>query len=651
MSKTPEQMSLLDVMRPPDGQRLRVAILTTYDLDLKYLEGVILPMLVGVDIAAADLESQTEKWKDYLLELRTRLRNSDVLVLADKGRFDFSTKKGLETYELLFAENYPAFHPKLFLLAFDRDFRMAVSSANITESGFHSNLEVLWMASTEFGDRFEQAGSDALDFLSCVAQREWPSSRVFKEILGKLRKRIPTGRGHAQLLHSERALSLLKQWKHKIGRHRSIEDLHIVSPFFDQGGRMGPLSEFGRPNVHLYLTERPGKSKPEYRLALSKQTLARIQPKCCVISNRWMVGQGQDSGAKKKAVDIKTRVLHAKIYAAKSGKFGWVLLGSPNFTNRALLAAGGQRNAETAIALTGKWPEIARMLPPVAMTVPWEDIVSRPSEEDITQSGWLPFLTSVEYDATRKILRVVFSSRKPAGNWSVWYESNQLLSGKKNGFPRSKELHFTLREDSCLMVMEGQHKGSFPIGVIDKEMLPELPGMDALDYDTILEMLAHGVVNLRHLLTRVRERQTASTTVDKDTSRVPYMDLLSRFTKAMENMKRRLSGFISTRAEARALFDGDIGLNRIADGLADDQNLDIAFRHFALLEMQGMLASIQWEGEKDPRLLASRLAKHSLQRLQRQVAINEIKFDQTKRNLTKIRNLYTRTGSEGWHRK
>ncbi|MBU4201393.1 MAG: hypothetical protein KKG09_04605 [Verrucomicrobia bacterium] len=651
MSKTPEQMSLLDLMRPPDGQRLRVAVLTTYDLDLKYLEGVILPTLVGVDTVGADLESQTEKCKDYLLELRSRLRNSDVLVLADKGRFDFSIKKGLETYELLFAENYPAFHPKLFLLAFDRDFRMAVSSANITESGFHSNLEVLWMASSEFGDKFEQAGRDALDFLSCVAQREWPSSQVFKEILGKLRKRIPKGRGHARLLHSERALPLVKQWRHEIGQHKYIEDLHIVSPFFDQGGRMGPLSEFGKPNIHLYLTERPGKAKPEYRLPISKQTLARIQPECCVISNQWMIGCGQNSGANKKATDIKTRILHAKIYAAKSGKYGWALLGSPNFTNRALLAAGGQRNAEAAIALTGKWIEIARMLPPVAMTVPWQDIVARPSEEDITQAGWLPFLTSAEYDATRKVLRLVFSSRKPAGNWSVWYESNQMLSGKKIGFPRKKELHFTLHEDSCLMVMEGQHKGSFPIGVIDKEMLPELPGMDALDYDTILEMLAHGVVNLRHLLARARERQTANATVEKETPNVPYMDLLSRFTKAMENLKKRLSGSISTRAEARALFDGDLGLNRIAVGLTNDQNLDIAFRHFALLEMQGMLASIQWKGEKDPRSLASRFAKRSLQKLQRQVVVNERKFDHTQRKLTKIRNFYTRVGAEGWHRK
>jgi hypothetical protein len=198
--------------------------------------------------------------------------------------------------------------------------------------------------------------------------------------------------------------------------------------------------------------------------------------------------------------------------------------------------------------------------------------------------------------------------------------------------------------------MEGQHKGSFPIGVIDKEMLPELPGMDALDYDTILEMLAHGVVNLRHLLSRVRERRMVSATADKDNSRVPYMDQLSRFTKAMENLKKRLSGFISTRAEARALFDGDLGVNRIVEGLSNDQSLDIALRHFGFLEMQGLLASIRWDGEKGPRSLASRLTSRSLQTLERETAANERKFDQAQRKLGKIRNLYIRAGAEGWHR-
>jgi len=650
MTKTPTKTSLLDAMKPPDGQQLCAAVLTTFDLDLDYFERVLLPTLLGIDTIGEDLETDSAKKKDYLLELRSRLRKSNVVVLADKKRFDFGVEKGMETYEILFAENYPAFHPKLFLLAFDKSFRMVVSSANVKESGFHSNLEVLWMASTEQGDLFGAMANEAVEFLSAVAKREWPDSRVLKETLSILKSRIPKS-GGGQLLHSENRLPIALQWRREIGDRVELDEIHVVSPSFDRGGQLSALDVFDKPKVHLYLTETQGETGPEYRLPITKKTLSRIKPECCIISKQWMIGKTEEEKKRKlKGKDKGNRMLHAKLYAVKAGDMGWLLLGSPNFSYRALLALGPQRNAEVAVALSGKWTEISHLLPPVSQRIPWQEIISTQSDDKDGQPPWMPFLTCAEYDATNKTLVIVFSERRPNGAWSVKYQDHVLIRGDKRPFPHKRKFKFYLKEEASLRLSEGKKNGRFPIGVKDKEMLPELPGMETLNYEDILEMLAHGVINLRQFLKRIKERRRPKTKVEKIECRVSYMDQLARFSKAMENIKKRLSGNLTTPGEAQAVFDGDLGFNKVVNGIKSDKALDVAFRQFALLELFSVVSSIKWNGQKVARVLANKIAGLSIRRLRQFIAKNEKKFGSDSIKLTKIRRLYFSNNSDGWHR-
>src|SRR5438552_2472419 len=102
MSSGPKKRSLLELMSPPQGQTLRAAVLTTFGLDLDYLERFVLPTMIGLNIVGADEETNFPAATN--LELRSRLRKAQVAVLADKKRFDFSAKRTMETYDLLFAE-------------------------------------------------------------------------------------------------------------------------------------------------------------------------------------------------------------------------------------------------------------------------------------------------------------------------------------------------------------------------------------------------------------------------------------------------------------------------------------------------------------------------------------------------------------------
>lgn len=645
MSRGPQKRSLLELMSPPPGQSLKAAVLTTFDLDLDYLERFVLPTMVGLNTVGADEESDAASRTN--LELRSRLRRAQVAILADKKRFDFSARKAMETYELLFAETFPAFHPKLFLLAFEHDFRLVVSSANLTESGFHTNLEVLWHASTENGDRFGNLAEEAMQFLSSLAAREWPRSQALAQILSELTYHLPKGRCPACILHSSSALSLMDQWKQAMKHPRSFDELHIVAPFFDKSGRLSPLTQLPSSSLRLYVVETSVKGQPQFNLRITKKTLSTLKPPISVISPAWMLNNGDSRAAPKHA----GRILHAKIYVARTGAKGWALLGSPNFSHRAMTATGHQRNAEVAVATSGPWKSIRRLLPAVDREISWKEVSPWTAEKDDEGAAWLPFLQSAEFDASSERLTLVFSRRQSRAHWAVKYRRKVLLQGGPSAFPTSKILAFTLADATSLHLEEGSQTGWFPIGVKDKEMLPELPGAGLPGYEDILDLLAHGIGNLGQLIKRTRARKNPKPPTTNDDEHVAYLEKLSRLIKALENMKRRLSSYLTTPGEAQSIFNGDLGFNRVVEGIHSDQTLDNIFRLFALLELQSVLASTSWKGRPHAVRSAQKLSKPTKRRLARHIRAVQNSLTLIPVELPKLRKLYATQGASAWQRK
>lgn len=622
------QATLLDALTPPDGQRLRAAVLTTFDLDIHYLETVVLPTILGIETNALDREGPEDRIASRrFLNMRSRLRESNVAVLADAKRYDFKSQKMFETYELFFVRTARKFHPKLFVLAFERDFRLIVASANLTESGFHRNLEAVWTGSTAKGDRFGKAAKSALDFIDSVRKKEWPSCRSLARTLIALRQKAPKDRGGPALLHSESSRCILDQLLSRLPQGRHVEELHVVSPFFDRGDRLGPMERFKGAKAHIYVREERFGSKAAYRLQASKTALSKIAAVFPIIDPRWIAGSGEDEDERP-----RPRMLHAKLLAFRAGNRGFALLGSPNFTSPALFG----QNTEAAVVLAGSWREIRDILPPSSGTVDIRKITSVEPEEAESDSVWVPFLTLAEYEPFRRKLRLEFSPTKSKRSWVVEYGGKILVSGSKGSFPRSKIVSFVIGTEPSLLLGEGSNTALFPIVVVDKELLPSIPGMEDLDYRDILGYFAHGISNLASFMEKAK-RSTGGEKSPEPADTVPYMERLSTLSRALEGIRRRLAAKLRCGSEARALFSGDLGIGRVVEGLKRDRQLDPSFRGFALLEIAAMLKSMRWSGERR----AKREARWLAGKLQRAIMGATDGTD-------RLRKLYVKYGMRGW---
>ncbi len=621
------QAPVLEAFTPPRGQRLRAAVLSTFDLDIEYLEETLLPTIVGLEADAPDPESTPEarRASPFLLELRSRLREAKVAVLADKGRHDFGGEKSTEAYDLFFAKAPGAFHPKLHLLAFDRDFRLVVSSANLTASGFHRNLEVLWTASTERGDRFGTAARDAADFLSRLRSRHWPESRALSATIAELKHRLPRGRGEARVLHSEAGSTLLDQWGAMLPAE--LDELHVVTPFLDRGDRWRPLERFRGTELHLYLVEQRAGGKPYYRIQASPKALAKAAPTCLAIDPAWAAATTGDE-----ETGPLPRTLHAKCYVARAGERGTVLLGSPNFTANAFLG----RNVEAAVAIGGPWRNVRQWLPPTRpQPVDVRQLTFAEPPEDSESGLWTPFLVTAEYDASSRTVEFDFERRAPRGRWSVCYEGRQLAGGIR--FPRTVRCPMKLGMSSFLNLEEGDEEAKFPFSVAEKDLLPTLPGGVELGYDDILEYLASGVSNLARFRDRVIANRGSQPRGAAAAEHVPEMERLRRLTRALEGLRGRLGRPIETAGEARALFHGDLGVWRILEGLQSDRALGPTFRAFALLELGAVVGSIRWKGEAAARA-----------RARREVSVVRLQVRRLTKGALPLSDLYHREGPIAW---
>ena len=245
----------------------------------------------------------------------------------------------------------------------------------------------------------------------------------------------------------------------------------------------------------------------------------------------------------------------------------------------------------------------------------------------------------------------MFSPRRPHGRWAVQYRRKLLIDGGPSAFPASKVLTFQLGDANSLQVAEGGRTGWFPISVKDKEMLPELPGLNLPGYEDILDLLAHGVGNLTQLVKRTRTRKKRTSSAVNGEENVAYLEKLSTLIKAMENMKRRFSAYMTTPGEAKSVFSGDLGFTRVVEGIHSDRALDNIFRLFALLELQSVLASIAWKGRPHAVRSAIKLSHRTKRRITEHIRATENTLTSIPVEMTRLRQLYAAAGASGWKRR
>lgn len=136
---------LIELWEPPEGYRLASAVATTYELQADFLEEDLLP-------TALDLRLPPARGRDFRLELERALQDAEVSVFFHPGRYQPGLRRSPRIDLVPLPEGrYPKLHAKLALLRFvtptrpepeHHVVRLVVGSANLTNPGYRSNIEV-----------------------------------------------------------------------------------------------------------------------------------------------------------------------------------------------------------------------------------------------------------------------------------------------------------------------------------------------------------------------------------------------------------------------------------------------------------------------------------------------------------------------------
>ena len=136
---------LLELWAPPAGFRLASIIATTYECQADFVEEDLLPMALNLRLPAA-------RGRDFRIELEHALQDVEVTVFLHPERYQAGLRRSPRIDLVPLPENrYPKLHAKVALLRFvpevhsttDKQVvRLVVGSANLTNSGYRSNLEL-----------------------------------------------------------------------------------------------------------------------------------------------------------------------------------------------------------------------------------------------------------------------------------------------------------------------------------------------------------------------------------------------------------------------------------------------------------------------------------------------------------------------------
>ena len=136
---------LLETWEPPRGYRLASVVATSYELDADFVEEDLLPTAFGLQLVPA-------RGREYRLELEHALQDAEVSIFFHPSSYRPGRRRSPRIDLLALPEGpYAKLHAKIAFLRFvvpgapaaERQIvRLLVGSANLTGSGYRSNIEV-----------------------------------------------------------------------------------------------------------------------------------------------------------------------------------------------------------------------------------------------------------------------------------------------------------------------------------------------------------------------------------------------------------------------------------------------------------------------------------------------------------------------------
>ena len=602
--------TLLELVAPHGDEELAGAVLTTFELDSRFLEEELLTTLVGLPVGSGELARARSELHERLLAAEGRVAVHCDARCFDGGRF-------VGAYDLRLVPAPPTFHPKVLLSVWrERTGRLSaraiVASANLTRAGYRRNAEVVVAAdSAESADH--RLISDVVGFLRTVSSGHSSSVEVLDIADGLLRPRS-TGRRRLMSSRNESMIDLLFD---ELAPSEHVRAGVVVSPYFERGTdtaaesvlstwceRLKQRAGLDFQGARFYVPERlvEGRLVVELQLSRAVAVLGADLVEAYTLSGLAHIDPER--------ADPVPRPVHGKLLVIETDRRCLVLAGSANFTNAALLNAGSKANWEASVLLTLPPGSSARLLP------------SRATLRDLSQLTFtapkseppLPPLlfADARYEVARHELTLTpRNAARSSSRWELRVDGDQIASGVTGDvLPvrvvlRRHPAEFSVAQHTAAGVRH------IPIEIVDKANLP-LPGAggqpggdDVLDYFAGLRTAGEFDAG-----------DPGANATDSDRDELPALEHLSRFSRALYGIADHLERPARSVLEYRARWSGAWGVMRVLNLLHDRFGRhadDPAYALFETWELRHTLASVNLVGDdRCPEDVKSELRAHAL---------------------------------------
>ena len=415
---------LIELWEPPQGYRLASVVATTYELQADFLEEDLLPAALGLRLPPA-------RGRDFRLELERALENTEVSVFFHPGRYQPGLRRSPRIDLVPLPEGrYPKLHAKVALLRFvnpaDPGFvhqvvRLVIASANVTGSGYRSNIEVA--AAIDDAPRASSEAAtavrDAAHWLELLVGS--PTDRVTRQLrdMKAVFTNRPAPRRDARLRFI--GLPSAHGFPPLAGSGERVDELTVASPFWPAGDDLADVAaglarlcgghwETVRLIGPAALDEQ-GNARPVVPAGLVRALLdagARVQVAAvdpgygCEPADEGDKGEFDEVAERHRSQPDGNRSLHAKALLAIGKKTTRLAIGSFNLTRKGLGLVGAG-NAEAGLLWTLPNRQASGLRGAVSFGTAWHNVTRRPEEfcvepgnyDGDDEGGWPGFILSL----------------------------------------------------------------------------------------------------------------------------------------------------------------------------------------------------------------------------------------------------------------
>lgn len=584
----PGTIRLLDAWRAPANAGGPLGCLaTTYTFDAGFFEEQCAGRFLDIECAPE------ESGAAYLIERETKLRQHYVGVIVD--RVHAAEERALSWDVLAARVPSGCMHAKVALLAWANLVRVIVTSANLTEPGYRSNLECA--AVLEFQDGSGDARplfADVVAFLRDLAALT-PAGGARQRALGFLdrtarrvaswqepRKRQGSVENHfvPNGPLGGKVRSALATLRDEVWRGGPPRQAMVLSPFFDR-----------EPAPTVAAFEELLAKRGDRSVTLALAAWPRPADAATIVQAPSSLPGAFTADVELSAVDLEQegehRALHAKGILLESDRQLCWMLGSSNFTGAGLgvgervnveanLAFTCSVDAEDAAAVRAATPPLSEMeldpenlifqpafepgaggieeklAPPVAfVAATWTSEDGGPRVEVEVDEGALPSWWAIGIDGQRRV---------ESEGWRRSRQTPIIIPWDKPRPPSLVEIEWQSRDGQVLRAFLG-------VNVSSPEALPEPEELRALSLETLMEILSmarpiHDAV--ARALARSRAAPDTPGLRDLDPhTRVDTSSFLlqrtKRFAQAIEALRHRLEEPCYSRESLHWRLRGPVG--------------------------------------------------------------------------------------------